>query len=286
MRGVKVVPQSCRPAAAQFFAAGCKEEIMKLQDKMCVITGASMGIGEAIARLFAAEGASLAITSRDLARAQAAAERIGHPERVLPLACDVRRRTDLEELMRQTIARFGRCDIWINNAGHGLLDSVAAMKMDDCRALFDTNLFGAIEGMQVAIAQMKKQGDGTIINISSVAGHIAVPYMAAYCASKAAMNAIGKAARVELLKAGIHVMTVCPGYIATDFASNAIKGSDRQRLGAASRPGTSPDQVAQAVLKGYLKRKRELVVPERDWMLIKMYQRWPAFVEKRMAAML
>ena len=100
------------------------------------------------------------------------------------------------------------------------------------------------------------------------------------------MTAIGKAARVELLKTGIHVMTVCPGYIATDFASNAIKGSDRQRLGAAARPGTSPDQVAQAVLKGYLKRKREIVVPERDWMLIKMYQRWPAFVEKRMATML
>jgi len=260
---------------------------MKLQQKICVVTGASMGIGEAIARRFAAEDASMVVTSRDLGRAQAAAARIGPSDRVLPLACDVRRRADLEEAMRQTVARFGRCDIWINNAGHGLLDSVAAMNMEDCRALFDTNFFGALDAMQVAIVQMRQQPDaGTIINISSVAGHIAVPYMAAYCASKSALNAIGKAARVELLNTGIHVMTVCPGYIATDFASNAIKGKDRQRLGAAGRPGTSPEQVAQAVLKGYLKRKREVVVPERDRMLIKLYQRWPVFLEKRMAAML
>jgi len=258
---------------------------MKLEGKVCVITGGSMGIGEALARRFAAEGSQLLITSREVGRAQAAAERIGNPERVTAMACDVRRRADLEQVMQTAVGRFGRVDIWINNAGLGLIDSVAEMSLIECRALFDTNFFGAVEGMQVAVAQMKRQESGTIINISSVAGHIAVPYMAAYSASKFALNAIGKAARVELMKTGVHVMTVCPGYIATDFAVNAMKGSDRQRIGAAVRR-TSPDKVAAAVLNGYLKRKREVVVPERDWLLIKMYQRWPGFVEKRMAAML
>src|SRR5207237_2074256 len=101
----------------------------------------------------------------------------------------------------------------INNAGFGMQDSVAQMEMAQCRMLFDTNLFGAIECMQLVAPVMKRQGSGTIINISSIAGHIPVPFMAAYAASKHALNAIGKAARMELAGSGVHVMTVCPGYI-------------------------------------------------------------------------
>jgi short-subunit dehydrogenase len=258
---------------------------MRLENRVCVITGASMGIGEAIAQRFAQEGASLAITSRDPSRAQAAAQRIGASERVIAMACDVRHRADLETLMQTAVKRFGRVDIWINNAGLGLLDSVEQMSMADLRSLFDTNFFGAVEGMQVAIAQMRKQGSGTIINISSISGHIAVPHMGAYSATKFALNAIGKAARVELLKSGIHVMTVCPGYIATDFAVNAMRGTNPQRLSAAVRR-LQPARVAEAVLEGYLKRKREVVVPARDRLFIKLYQLWPELLERKMFTML
>ena len=261
---------------------------MRLRDKVCVITGASMGIGEAIAALFAQEGASLVVTSRDPSRAEAAARRIAGAravDRVVPQACDVRRRADLEALAQTAVEHFGRIDIWINNAGLGLLDSVEQVSMPDLRSLFDTNFFGAVEGMQVAIAQMRQQRSGTVINISSIAGHIAVPGMAAYCATKHAMNAIGKAARVELLKSGIHVMTVCPGYIATDFASNAMRGRDPQRLSAAVRRLPTA-RVAEAVLAGYLQRRREVVVPARDRLLIKLYQLWPELLERRMARML
>ena len=274
---------------------------MKLRGKVAVITGASMGIGEAIAKRFLAEGAAVVLTSRDAARAEAARQRIcaaeqnsigggdqklkDAAERTLAVACDVRRRSDLESLLRRTLERFGRVDIWVNNAGHGLLDSVAQMSMDECRAMFDTNFFGAVEAMQVVIPQMQRQGSGTIANISSVAGHIAVPGMAAYCATKAALNAIGKAARVELQKTGVHVMTVCPGYIQTDFAMNAVKGADRQRISTAAR-GISVDRVAAAVLNGYLKHKREVVVPAQDRLLIKLYQTWPRLVEWSMARML
>lgn len=261
---------------------------MKLQNRVAVITGGSMGIGEAIAHLFAAEGAAVVLMSRDLARAEAARQRIGHPDRTIAFACDVRRRSDLEALAQAAIDRFGRIDIWINNAGHGLLDSVEKMKAADYRALFDTNLFGAIGGMQVAIAQMRKQGGGTIINISSVAGFIAVPFMAAYSASKAAMNAIGRAAAVELRHTGIRVMTVCPGYIATDFPANATQGTDRFRL-SPSRPqkrSVPPSAVAEAILKGYLKNKQEVIVPARYQLLIRLYQTAPQLFEWSMARML
>lgn len=263
-----------------------------------------MGIGEAIAACFVDEGANVVITSRDLSRAEIARERIaahappeaggsvGHPqpghERVLAFACDVRRREDLENLARAAMEKYGRIDIWVNNAGHGLLDSVEKMDAADYRALFDTNLFGAVEGMKVAIAPMRKQGAGTIINISSVAGHIAVPYMAAYSASKAALNAIGRAAAIELRGTGIRVMTVCPGYIATDFPTNATRGSDVQRLSPARKENrrVSADVVARATLNGYLKRKKHVVVPWNYRIYIGLYRLWPGLIEWSMARML
>jgi NAD(P)-dependent dehydrogenase (short-subunit alcohol dehydrogenase family) len=261
---------------------------MKLKDKVAVITGGSMGIGEAIARLFVAEGACVVITSRDLARAEAARQRIGSPDCTIAQACDVRRHSDLENLAQAAVERFGRIDIWVNNAGHGLLDSVEKMQPQDYRALFDTNLFGVIEGMQVAIPHMRKQGGGTIINISSVAGIIAVPFMAAYSASKAALNAISRAAGVELRNTGIRVMTVCPGYIATDFPSNAIQGSDRFRLSPShpNRRSVPPSTVAQATLKGYLKNRKEVIVPGRYRPLIHLYRAAPSLIEWSMARML
>jgi NAD(P)-dependent dehydrogenase (short-subunit alcohol dehydrogenase family) len=261
---------------------------MKLTNQVAVITGGSMGIGEAIARLFVAEGAAVVITSRDIARAEAARQRIGSPDRTQAMACDVRRRADIECLVQATVTRFGRIDVWINNAGHGLLDSVEKMKAADYRALFDTNLFGAIEGMQVAIPHMRQQGGGTIINVSSVAGHIAVPFMAAYSASKAALNAVGRATALELRNTGIRVMTVCPGYIATDFPVNATQGSERWRL-SPSRPqkrSVPPSVVAEATLKGYLRGKKEVIVPARYRLLIRLYQTAPGLVEWSMGRML
>jgi short-subunit dehydrogenase len=251
---------------------------MLLSGKVAVITGASMGIGEAIAALFVAEGAKVVLSSRDTARAEAARLRIGHTERTLALACDVRHREQIERLLSLTLHNFGHVDIWVNNAGHGLMDSVADMDLNACREMFETNLFGAISGMQVAIAAMRRQGGGAIINISSVAGHIPLPFSAAYSATKFAMNAIGKAARMELHGTNIQVLTVCPGLIATDFGKNAVRGRVCRK---ATSPiaGISAGRVARAVLRGYLKGKREVVVPWRDRIFIKLYQLWPELIE-------
>jgi short-subunit dehydrogenase len=244
-----------------------------------------MGIGEALAKKFVEQGASVVLSSRDRSRAEAARGRVGYLERTLAAACDVRYRQQIEQLLQAALDQFGHVDIWVNNAGHGLQDSVAHMDMQQCREMFDTNLFGATEAMQVVIPVMQKQGKGTIINISSIAGYIAVPYMAAYCATKHALNAIGKAARVELLGTGVHVMTVCPGYIATDFAANSVKGKDRQRLNRAAG-GISPERVANAVFKAYLNHKREIVVPWRDRFTIALYRLWPSLAESAMKRML
>ncbi|MGH9578331.1 MAG: SDR family NAD(P)-dependent oxidoreductase, partial [Terriglobales bacterium] len=245
-----------------------------------------MGIGEALAKIFAEQGASVVLSARDLARLEGARARIGHPERTAVCACDVSRSAGIHRLLEFTLERFGRVDVWINNAGYGLLDSIARASLEECRKLFDTNLFGAIECLQAVVPVMKKQGAGTVINISSVAGHISVPYSGIYSASKHALNAVGRAARMELQGSGVNVLTVCPGYVATDFAVNAVKGNERKRLGAAARRGISAERVARAVLRGYLAGKREIVVPWKDHLAIKLYQVAPRLIERIMTGML
>jgi short-subunit dehydrogenase len=209
---------------------------------------------------------------------------VGPPDRTLAIACDVRNREEIDRLLGLTLHNFGRVDLWINNAGHGLQDSVAAMDMRACRDMFDTNLFGAIEGMQAVIPVMKRQGGGMIINVSSVAGHIPLPYAAAYSATKFAMNAIGKGARMELRASGVHVMTVCPGTIATSFPDNAVKGRDWRRIGGAHRRrGISADRVAAAVVNACRTEKREVIVPWQHHISVKFYQLFPSLVEWAMS---
>jgi len=258
---------------------------LQLSGKVVVITGASMGIGEAIAKIFAAGGASLVLLSRDAERAEAARTRIGRVEHALGLACDVRNREEIDRVVSLTLHHFQRIDVWINNAGHGILDSVANVDMAASRETFETNFFGAFEAMQAVIPVMKQRGSGTIINVSSVAGHIPLPFHAVYSATKFAMNAIGKAARIELKSSGINVLTVCPGYVRTAFRENAVKGTEQKQVRPASVQGISVERVAKAVLRGYLKGKREVVVPWTMHPVIKIYQLFPGLVEWSMVKM-
>ena len=258
---------------------------MELSERVVVITGASMGIGEAMAKCFAQQGAQVVLLSRDAGRLEAARARIGYPEQTLAMACDVRHREEIDRIVSLTMHHFQKIDVWVNNAGRGLLDSVAAMSMAQCRDIFETNFFSVIEAMQAVIPIFKRQGGGTIINISSVAGHIPLPFHAVYSATKFALNALGKAARVELAETGIHVMTVCPGYVQTDFGANAFRGQERKQVRPAKTRGITAERVARAVLEGYRKRKREIIVPWTMAPVVKLYQLFPGLVEWGMMKM-
>ena len=255
---------------------------MDMDGKVVVVTGASMGIGEEIARIFSDHGAGVVLLARDASRAEAARLRIGHTERTLALACDVRNREEVDRALGLTLHHFGRVDVWVNNAGIGIRDAVADMEMATCRALFETNFFGMIHCIQAVTPAMRQKGGGDIINISSVAGHIPVPFMAPYSASKFAMNAIGKGARLELKRDNINVLTVCPGYVATDFGAHVV--ADRgQTVRPKSVRGITAARVARATYQGYLKRKREVIVPWTMIPVIKLYQLFPALLEWGMA---
>jgi len=258
---------------------------MDVMGKVVVITGASMGIGEAIAHAFAGQGASVVLLSRDPARAEAARARVGFPERTAAFPCDVRNAEEIDRVLALTLHHFKRIDVWINNAGHGLLDSVSQMGRSACKDLFETNFFGAVSAMQAVIPVMRQQDGGTIINISSVAGHIPIPFHAAYAATKFALNAIGKAASVELKKDGIHVLTVCPGYVQTAFGDNAVRGKELKRVRPGSVRGITAERVARATLEGYRRQKREVIVPWTMHLPVKLYQLFPGVVEWAMGRM-
>jgi short-subunit dehydrogenase len=157
--------------------------------------------------------------------------------------------------------------------------------MAACHDLFETNFFGVISAMQAVIPVMRQQGGGAIINISSVAGHIPLPFHATYSASKFALNAIGKAARIELKKDNINVLTVCPGYVRTAFGENAVRGKDLKQVRPGRVRGITAERVARATLQGYLKQKREVIVPWTMHLPVKLYQLFPALVEKAMGRM-
>ena len=251
---------------------------MEMEGKVVVVTGASMGIGEAIAKVFADEGASVVLLSRDASRAEAARHRVGHTDRTLALACDVRNREDIGRALALTLHHFDRVDVWVNNAGVGIRDSVADMEASAWRELFETNFFGTVACMQAVAPAMREAGGGSIVNISSVAGHIPVPFMAVYSASKFGVNAIGKGARLELKRDNINVLTVCPGYVSTDFGEHVV--ADRQgKVRPESVRGISAERVARAAYRGYRRKKREVVVPWTMIPAIKLYQLFPGLVE-------
>jgi len=255
---------------------------MDMDGKVVVVTGASMGIGEAIAKVFADHGARVVLLSRDASRAEAARHRVGHTDRTLALACDVRNREEIDRVLGLTLHHFDRVDVWVNNAGVGIRDSVADMEMSACRELFETNFFGAVASLQAVAPVMREQGGGTIINISSVAGHIPVPFLTPYSATKFALNAIGKGARVELKRDNINVLTVCPGYVSTDFGAHVV-ADKRGRVRPQSVKGISAERVAQATFEGFRKKKREVIVPWTMIPVVKLYQFFPGLVEWGMA---
>jgi len=246
--------------------------------KVVVVTGGSMGIGEAVARRFLREQASVVVASRDPGRLETARQRLAAdaaPGRTLAVVCDVNERTQIEHLLSATLERFGRVDVWVNNAGFGMMDSVEHMEMAACRRMFETNLFGAIQCMQIVAPVFKQQRSGAIINISSLAGFISVPYMAGYGATKHALNCIGRAARSELAPHGVQVNTVCPGFVDTDFGRHCVRGSEGVRFAPGAIRGISPERTADAVWHAYRRNRREVVVPWTGYFVIGFYRLMP-----------
>ena len=213
-----------------------------LRGQVAIVTGGSRGIGLAIAQLLVAEGVHVAITGRSdshLSTARPLIEAAG-PGTVETLRADVRTYADVERAITATVARFGGLDILVNNAGVGVFGDVAAMTPEQWAEVIDTNLTGVFNACHAALPHLGRRKGGFIINISSLAGKHAFAGAAAYCASKAGLNAFSEALMQEVRHDNIRVSYVMPGSVATDFAGND------ERRGADWK--IAPEDVAEVVL--------------------------------------
>jgi NAD(P)-dependent dehydrogenase (short-subunit alcohol dehydrogenase family) len=181
-------------------------------NKVVLITGASSGIGKAIGEFLHQKGFVVYGTSRN-------PDKITNS--VFPLiALEVRNTECIQVAVSKVITISGRLDILINNAGIGITGPLEEIPMDEIKANFDTNFFGPISVMQAVLPQMRDQQSGLIINISSIAGYMGLPYRSVYSASKGALSIVTEALRMEVKSFGIHITDVAPG----DFATNIAAG--------------------------------------------------------------
>lgn len=221
-----------------------------LSGRVAVVTGAGTGIGVGIAEALVAAGASVvAAYHGNAAGAEALAARVGAPERLVTHRCDVRDHAQVQALFDAALARFGRVDVLINNAGITEPRSLLEMTPEEWDRTHDVNLRGAFFCTQRAAAEMIRQGDGgRIVNLSSVHGYGAVPLHAHYEASKGGINMLTKACAIELAPHDIQVNAIAPGVI--EVERYHVPGYDRDAVGSrvpAGRVGSPADIAPLAV---------------------------------------
>lgn len=226
---------------------------MNLRDKVVVITGASTGIGKELGFEFARKGAKVVLAARNLLLLEQNAEAIKKSGgTALVVRTDVSHRAAVEHLMWKAFETFGRLDIVINNAGVSPAKGTLLENDEtDIRTTMEINFMGGVYGVRSAAPYMEKSGGGLLVFVTSIVGKRGVPYSAAYCASKFAMNGLAEAIRQELSPKNIRVLTVCPPGVDTPFFANNGKGVRRRyRLHPA-------DKIARMITRACEKEKRE-----------------------------
>jgi short-subunit dehydrogenase len=217
--------------------------------KTAVITGASAGIGHAAALYFIKKGYTVYNISRRPAQG------------INSIAADITDKASVDDAIKHIAAAEGRIDVLVNNAGMGISGSVENTPPEDAHRIFEVNFFGALNAIQSVIPVMRKQGGGTIINVSSAGAPLALPFQAFYSASKSALSALSEALRCELKPFGIKVSSILPGDVKTEFTAKRAKNAaddpsygDRiaksvSKMERDEQNGMPPEKIAKAIYK-------------------------------------
>ena len=227
-----------------------------------LVTGASSGIGEATARLFAREGYRVAMGARRLDRLETLANEIQTKGgQALPVAADLTRLEDVQNLVKTTLDHYGQIDVLLNNAGFGRLDWLENLDpVKDIEAQLRINLIAVIQTAREVLPHMIKRRSGHIVNMASMAGQVATPTYTVYAASKFAVRGFTEALRREVGVYGVHVSAIYPGGVRTEFDEHTgVKRRTSRTTPAALRLDAA--EVAQAVLSIVRRPRRGLVIP-------------------------
>jgi hypothetical protein len=234
-------------------------KLVSYQGLTALVTGASSGIGELLARRMAERGARLVLVARRTDRLEKLAEEVkSRGGQALALPCDVADRDQVFDCARRALERVGSIDILVNNAGYGHHRRFVEWDVDDMERMMRVNYLGALYWTKALLPQMIERRQGWIVFLASVAGKIGVPDESAYAASKFAMVGLAEALSFEVENDGVHVLTVCPGSIRTDFFDQ--EALDRMPA-VAKRSMAEPDPLVDAILDALARGKYEITFP-------------------------
>lgn len=218
---------------------------MEIKDKVVIVTGASQGIGLETAKYLNRLGAKVVMAARSKElMAEAAKDMSGE---VLIVKADMTKPSDVKNLIDTAIEKFDRVDVLINNAGQGMYEPFESMKIEDFKNIMELNLFSVVMAMQAIIPVMRKQGGGTIINVSSGVTKMYIPMMSAYSATKYALNAVSFISRSELEKDKIVVSLIRPKMTATNFGKNLAGGKSENRANRGDLQIDTAEFVAEKI---------------------------------------
>jgi len=246
-----------------------------------VVTGASSGFGRGVAVRLGALGANVVLAARRTSLLEEVAQEVRRAGgNALPVTADVSRPQEVQQLMSAALARFGKVDVWINNAGVGAIGPFANIPLEDHARLVDVNLKGVIYGSHVALQHFRQRGSGTLVNIGSVESEVPLAYQASYAATKAGVLALDRALNEELRLAhldAVRVATVMPWAADTPFFVHAANYSGRQPDMVALDP---PEKVVEAIVWTSVNPREELPVGWKAFMAVAGHRWLPDLAER------
>jgi short-subunit dehydrogenase len=224
---------------------------MAYQHKIVWITGASSGIGQALAEQFAEQGAQLILSARRLAQLEQVRLSLAQPERHQSIAVDVTDAEQLAQVYAQIVAQYGRIDVLVNNAGLSQRALIAETSLQTERKIMEIDYFAQVHLSKLVLPQMCAQGQGQLVFISSVAGLVGTQYRASYSAAKAALHMWANSCRAEYAEQGIQVAVVFPGFVQTNVSFNALNGAGEAQgyQDQAIAQGLAADLFAKRLLR-------------------------------------
>ncbi|MBN6188303.1 SDR family oxidoreductase [Aneurinibacillus sp. BA2021] len=250
-----------------------------IKNKIIVITGASSGIGQATARLAAKEGAIPVLLARsaEALHALAAELKKSAPETSF-YPMDVTDNNQIVDTVSAILAKYGRIDIWINNAGYGIFSPFTEASFADIEGMMNVNYFGVVRCTKAVLPHMLAQGSGHIITVASVAGKLATPKSSGYAASKFAVTGFMQSLHEEVKGSGVFVSTVNPGPVQTPFFEQADPDGSYRR--SVERFMVTPEAVARAILLLYQTKKAEATIPRYMNIGVILSHAFPAFFNR------
>ena len=252
------------------------------KDKVIIITGASSGIGLATARLFAGMGAKLSLAARSIDRLESlASELTDDRSRILCIKTDVSVEEDCRRLIEETVRRFGKIDILINNAGISMRAPFLDVNMEVIKKLMNVNFWGTVYCTKYALPEILKT-KGSIAGVISTAGYVAIPGRTGYVTSKYAIRGFLETLRIEHLNDGINILVFAPGYTASNVRNAALLADGSPQGYSPKDEGKlmSAEKVAEKLAYGLYRRKKEMILTALGYWDIWLYRRFPRLMDR------